>query len=135
MSSIGFQLPVGNIAKVGNMTLRSNGKVDRQEGNVPKEGLRDILDNRVEKFIASCDAKDLGGDWRGYDNRSAVISGNFGKEEPSVASQFLFVDKRRHTVTIQTQDAYGPQFNHWIEAKYDKDNHVNPRTINEWVSH
>lgn len=135
MSSIEFKLPVGNRAQVGTMTLRSNGKVDREEGNIPPEGLRDILDNRVEQFISSSDSKELGSAWRDYDKHSAVISGNFGKEKPSVASQLLHVDKRRHTVTIQTQDAYGPQFNHWIEAKYDKNNHVNPRTITEWVSH
>lgn len=138
-----FRLPIGNQAQVGGITLKANGKVDKQEGHLPQQGVRDILDSRVESFIRNQDGPgDLGKAWRNYGTDeetgriSAVISGNFGETKPSVASQFVHIDPKSSEVTIQTQDAYGPHFNHWISANFDPaSGKVNPRTISEWVSH
>lgn len=138
---IDFKLPIHNQAYVGSITLKSNGQVDEQEGNPPRQGLRDITDERVESFVRNPSAAELGKPWKNYGTDeetgqiSAVISGNFGKSEPSVASQFLHVDPKNHQVTIQTQDVNGPFFNHWIQAGYDgQSGKINPRTIVEWVS-
>jgi hypothetical protein len=140
--NLSFALPKGNKARVGNMTLNSNGKVDRREGNVPEQGIVDIMDKRVESFTRSIEAADLGDAWSNWGRNdatgewAAVISGNFGKSEPSVASQFVNVHRKKHTVTIQTQDIKGPFFNHWIQARFNpQTGQVNPKTITEWVSH
>lgn len=138
---IDFRLPIGNEAKANGLTLKSNGKVDRAEGNVPRQGIKDIQDPRVESFIRSQSSEDLGKAWRGRqpDEETgevvASISGNFAESEPSIASQFLIVDPAAHKVTVQTQDVKGPFFNHWIQASYDPSSgEVNPKTIMEWVS-
>ena len=140
--NIDFRLPIGNLAQVGSITLQSNGKVDPQEGRLPREGISDIQDKRVESFIRSHSAVDLGKAWKGRlpDEETgeivAGISGNFAQTKPSIASQFLLVDPQANLVTVQTQDVKGAFFNHWIQANYDPNNgKVNPQTITEWMTH
>lgn len=140
--SFDFRLPVGNEARIGKTTLRSNGRVDRQESLVPKTGITNIEDTRVEEFIRTLDAKELGKGWRAHATPdeetgiyNAVISGNFGETKPTIASQFLHVDPKAHEVTVQTQGGGKEFFNHWIQASYDpSSSQVNPKTIVEWVS-
>lgn len=138
---IEFRIPIGNEARVEDLTLKSNGKVDPAEGRVLRQGIRDIQDSRVESFVRSQSADDLGKAWKGRqpDEETgevvASISGNFAKSEPHIASQILIVDPAAHQVTVQTQDVKGAFFNHWIQASYDPcSGQVNPRTITEWVS-
>jgi hypothetical protein len=136
-----FSLPLGNRAIVGNMTLRSNGKVDKKEGKPAPHGIKSIEDPRVEAFVRTRDDKVLGEGWRAYSQRDEdtgciVVNGNtIEKPDRSFSGQFLILDPRAHTITLQTQGIQQEHFNHWISAKYDvKTRELKPDTIMEWVS-
>ena len=136
-----FSLPLGNRAIVGNMTLRSNGKVDKKEGKVAPHGIKSIEDPRVEAFVRTRDASVLGEGWRGYskpdeDTGEIIAGGNaIPVTDPSYSGQFLLLNPRTHTITLQTQGIQQEYFNHWISAKYDvKTRELKPDTIMEWVS-
>lgn len=137
---IGFRLPIGNKAQVGSMTLNSNGKVDRKEGTVPKTGIKNIADPRVEEFIKSRDASSLGEGWHGYSEpeygTGRIIAGanSIPMTDKQSSGQFLIIDPRHKSITLQTQGLQQEHFNHWISASSDSAGKVNPKTIAEWVS-
>ena len=136
-----FRLPLGNRARVGNMTLRSNGKVDRAEGKVAPQGIKSMDDPRLEEFVRTRDASALGEGWKGYsepeyETGRIIAGGNaIPMTDRSYSGQFLILDPRAHTVTLQTQGIEQEHFNHWISAKFDAHSRaVKPETIHEWVS-
>lgn len=136
-----FTLPLGNRAIVGNMTLRSNGKVDRAEGKVGPQGIKSMEDPRLEEFVRTRDASVLGEGWKGYsrpeyETGRIIAGGNaIPMTDKSYSGQFLILDPRARTVTLQTQGIEQEHFNHWISAKYDVQSRaVKHDTIQEWVS-
>ena len=136
-----FSLPIGNKAKIGKMTLNSNGRVDRKEGIVPKNGLASIADPRVESFISSRSLDSLGENWRGdlrpdFDTREITAGCNaWYKTDNTTSSQFLILDRKGHKITLQTQDIKNEGFfNHWIQASFGNQGQIKPETITEWVS-
>jgi hypothetical protein len=135
-----FRLPIGNKAHVGSMMLRSNGKVDKKEGLPPGHGIKNIEDPRVEKFIQSRDASVLGEGWHGYsepdyDTGRITAGGNaIPRTDDSVSAQFLILDPKKKSITLQTQGLEQEHFNHWIQASFDRNGQINPKTIAEWVS-
>ena len=136
-----FRLPLGNRAVVGNMTLRSNGKVDRAEGKVAPNGIKSMDDPRLEEFVRTRDASVLGEGWKGYsqpeyETGRIIAGGNaIPMTDKSFSGQFLIIDPRAHTVTLQTQGIEQEHFNHWISAKFDvRSRDVKHETIHEWVS-
>lgn len=136
-----FRLPIGNKVKVGNITLNGNGRVDRKEGTVPQNGLASIEDPRVESFISSRGLESLGENWRGdlkpdYDTREITAACNgWPRTDDTSSGQFLILDRKGHKITLQTQDIHNSGFfNHWIQASFDNQGQINPKTITEWVS-
>lgn len=134
-------LPIGNKGKVGKTTINSNGRVDRKEGTVPKNGLSSIQDPRVESFISSRTLESLGENWAGdlepdYDTRRITAACNaWYKTDDSSSSQFLILDRKGHKITLQTQDSRNEGFfNHWVQASFNNQGEINPKTIVEWVT-
>ncbi|MBS2038485.1 hypothetical protein JST97_26130 [bacterium] len=137
-----FRLPIGNRAIVGDLTLRSNGKVDRAEGKVPPHGIKRMDDPRLEEFVRTRDTAALGQGWKGYGEpeygTGRIIAGAnaIPMTDDSYSGQFLILDPRAHTLTLQTQGLQQECFNHWISAKYDvQSGAIKADTIHEWVSH
>ena len=135
-----FRLPIGNRALVGHLNLKSNGRVDRKEGSVPQNGVANIQDSRVEKFIQSRSFESMGANWKGYskpDFETGEITAGCNAipmTDKTASGQFLILDPRGRKITLQTQGLQQEHFNHWIQARYDRAGQIKPDSIVEWVS-
>ena len=136
-----FRLPLGNSALVGDMKLRANGRVDRAEGKVPPHGIKTMDDPRLDEFVRTRDASVLGQGWKGYSEpeyeTGRIIAGAnaIPMTDKSYSGQFLIIDPRARTLTLQTQGIEQEHFNHWIQAKFDASSRtLKHETIQEWVS-
>jgi len=139
-----FRLPLGNRAKVGKMTLRSNGRVDRAEGKPPAHGIKSMSDPRLEEFVKTRDFSVLGEGWKGYLDRvnwgesgtGRLVAGAnaMPRTDDSVSAQFLILDPRARTLTLQTQGLQQEHFNHWIQVRIDGRQGIKADSVEEWVS-